>query len=102
MRAQLNFAIDDKIEYAIILGSGLGDFVKHVKIISSVDFVNIPHFVHLTVSFHVGKLTLGEIEGRKIIILQGRSHLYEGYTAKEVSYPVRILKGERFYTFVIN
>ena len=79
-------------EIGIILGSGLSDFVNHINIIQEVSYNHIPHFPTATVEFHKGKLIYGELSGKKIMVMQGRFHFYEGYTLRDVTYPVRIMK----------
>lgn len=79
-------------EIGIILGSGLGKLVDELEIISEVSYNHIPSFPTATVEFHKGKLIYGELEGKKVIVMQGRFHIYEGYTLWDVTYPVRIMK----------
>ncbi|MGO4913226.1 purine-nucleoside phosphorylase [Leeuwenhoekiella sp. W20_SRS_FM14] len=79
-------------EVGIILGTGLGQFVDQVDIISSVSYNHIPNFPTATVEFHTGKLIYGTLGGKKVIVMQGRFHIYEGYTLRDVSYPVRVMK----------
>ncbi len=76
----------------IILGTGLGALVNDVKIKYEISYKEIPNFVKPTVESHEGKLIIGEIEGKEVIILQGRFHLYEGYSTNEITFPVRVLK----------
>ncbi|RXG31715.1 purine-nucleoside phosphorylase [Leeuwenhoekiella marinoflava] len=78
-------------EIGIILGTGLGQFVDQVEIISSVSYNHIPNFPTATVEFHTGKLIYGTLGGKKVIVMQGRFHIYEGYTLRDVSYPVRVM-----------
>lgn len=91
----VNF-IKSKIKYkpeiAIILGSGLGDFVNSIKDKYEINYSDIPGFVTTTAIGHVGKFILGDIEGKKIIAMQGRFHLYEGYDVSQVVFPIRVLK----------
>ena len=78
-------------EIGIILGTGLGQFVDKVEIISSVSYNHIPNFPTATVEFHTGKLIYGTLGGKKVIVMQGRFHIYEGYPLRDVSYPVRVM-----------
>lgn len=82
----------DDPETGIILGSGLGKLVDELEIISEVSYNHIPGFPTATVEFHKGKLIFGKLEGRKVVVMQGRFHIYEGYTLWDVTYPVRIMK----------
>lgn len=79
-------------EIGIILGTGLGGLINELEIIKSVDYSDIPFFPVATVEFHKGKLVLGKLEGKKVIVMQGRFHYYEGYTMGEVVMPVRVMK----------
>ena len=78
-------------EIGIILGTGLGQLVDKLEIISSVSYNHIPSFPTATVEFHTGKLIYGILGGKKVIVMQGRFHIYEGYTLRDVSYPVRVM-----------
>ncbi len=77
---------------AIILGTGLGGLVDHMKVIKSIEYSEIPNYPIATVESHNGKMILGELEGEKIIAMQGRFHYYEGYSMGEVVMPVRVMK----------
>lgn len=79
-------------EIGIVLGTGLGQLVDHIQIELEVAYSNIPNFPVSTVEFHSGKLLLGTLEGKKVIVMQGRFHLYEGYSLQEITFPIRILK----------
>lgn len=79
-------------EIGIILGTGLGKLINEVKIISEVSYNHIPSFPTATVEFHKGKLIFAEMEGKKLVIMQGRFHIYEGYNLWDVTYPVRVMK----------
>jgi len=79
-------------DLGIILGTGLGQLVNEINIIKEVSYNHIPYFPTATVEFHQGKLIFGDLEGKKVIIMQGRFHLYEGYSLQDVTYPVRIMK----------
>jgi purine-nucleoside phosphorylase len=60
------------IDTAIVLGTGLGSFLNHVDVTKSISYQEIPNFPESTVEFHKGNLVLGHIEGKKVIVLQGR------------------------------
>ncbi len=79
-------------EIGIILGTGLGKFVTQVTIESEMSYNHIPNFPTATVEFHKGKLIYGTLEGKKVIIMQGRFHLYEGYSLIDVTFPVRVMQ----------
>ncbi len=78
-------------EIGIVLGTGLGKLVNHVDIEVEVSYNHIPYFPTATVEFHQGKLIFGTLGGKKVIVMQGRFHLYEGYTLQDVTYPIRIM-----------
>lgn len=75
----------------MVLGSGLGALADHVEAAGSVAYSDIPHFPTATVPGHAGRLLLGWLEGKPVATLQGRVHLYEGYTAHQVVFPIRVL-----------
>lgn len=79
-------------EIGVVLGTGLGQIVQHITIESQVEYKDIPNFPISTVEFHSGKLIFGTLEGKKVVVMQGRFHLYEGYSLQEVTFPIRILK----------
>ncbi len=81
-----------KPKAGIILGSGLGNLVNEIKIENEIGYDAIPHFPVSTVEGHSGKLLLGELSGKKVVVMAGRFHYYEGYTPQQVAYPVRVMK----------
>ena len=81
-----------KPEVGIILGSGLGNLVKEMQVEQEISYEKIPHFPVSTVVGHSGKLLFGTLSGKKVIVMAGRFHFYEGYTAQQVVYPVRVMK----------
>lgn len=81
-----------KPEIGIVLGTGLGQLVNHIQIEHEIAYSDIPNFPLSTVEFHSGKLIFGTLEGKKVVVMQGRFHLYEGYSLQEITFPIRILK----------
>ena len=79
-------------QVAVILGSGLGNFAKEIKMEKEIDYASIPHFPVSTVIGHSGKLIFGELSGKKVVVMSGRFHFYEGYTPQQVTYPIRAMK----------
>lgn len=79
-------------ELGIILGSGLGGFADLVKEKIVIPYKEIPHFPVSTVEGHAGQLVFGKVEGRSVVVMQGRFHYYEGYTMAEVTFPVRVMQ----------
>ncbi len=84
---------DVRPSFGIVLGSGLGGLAKKIKVNAAIPYGNIPNFPVSTVrGLHAGNLILGELSGRKVVAMEGRVHYYEGYTMKEVTFPVRVIK----------
>jgi purine-nucleoside phosphorylase len=79
-------------EIGIILGTGLGGLVNEIEIIDSIPYNEIPDFPVSTVDGHAGRLIYGILGDKKVLAMQGRFHYYEGYSMKEVTFPVRVLK----------
>ena len=77
---------------AIVLGTGLGSFIDRVEVVQQISYNEIPHFPTSTVEFHKGKLILAAIGNKKILIMQGRFHYYEGYSMQQITFPVRVFK----------
>lgn len=79
-------------EYGVILGSGLGSFTEDLQIEYTLPYDAIPNFPVSTVQGHKGALVFGTIGDKQVVAMQGRFHFYEGYSMKEVTFPVRVLK----------
>lgn len=88
----INSRTQVKPTVGIILGTGLGGLVKEIEIIDEVPYEEIPNFPVSTVKSHSGKLIFGNLGGKQVVAMQGRFHFYEGYTMKEVTFPVRVMK----------
>lgn len=89
-------------EIGIILGTGLGQLIDEVEIIKEASYNHIPNFPTATVEFHKGKLIYGNLAGKKVIIMQGRFHLYEGYTLQDITFPVRIMERLGIKTLLVS
>lgn len=83
--------IDDVPEVGLILGSGLGELAKSVENAVIIPTRQIPNWPTSTVVGHQGQLVIGELEGVKVIVLQGRTHFYEGYRISQITMPVRVM-----------
>jgi len=81
----------DSPEIGIVLGSGLGQLVDGIQDPLVAHYNNIPYFPLATVEFHTGKLIFGTLAGKKVVVMQGRFHLYEGYDFLHVTYPIRVM-----------
>jgi purine-nucleoside phosphorylase len=88
IKSKVNFAP----EYGVILGSGLGSFTDDIQIEFTLPYSEIPNFPISTVEGHKGALVFGTIGIKKVVAMQGRFHFYEGYSMKEVTFPVRVMK----------
>jgi purine-nucleoside phosphorylase len=78
--------------YLLVLGSGLGVMAEQVQNPIFIPYSEIPHFKTSTAPGHAGRFVCGELGGKPVMVMQGRFHVYEGYTAEEVAYPVRVAK----------
>lgn len=83
---------NSEIHIGIILGTGLGQLINQIQIQYEISYEEIPFFPVSTVESHSGKLIIGILSGKTVIAMQGRFHYYEGYSMKEVTFPVRVLK----------
>ncbi len=88
---------------AIILGTGLGELANEIENKTDIPYTEIPNFPVSTVEGHSGKLIVGTLGGKKVLAMQGRFHYYEGYTMKEVTFPIRVFQALNIeYLFVSN
>ncbi len=76
---------------AIILGTGLGSLAQHIEIEAEWSYRDLPHFVRSTADGHRGRLLAGRLAGVPLIAMDGRFHAYEGYSAQQITFPVRVL-----------
>ena len=79
-------------DVGVVLGSGLHHLVNLIEIICTIPYTDIPFFPISTVEFHKGNLIYGKIGSKKVLIMQGRFHAYEGYTMQQVVFPIRVMK----------
>ena len=77
---------------AIILGSGLGPLTSQVQIDVQIPYKSIPHFPISTAPGHIGRLIFGKLEGKDVILMDGRFHFYEGYDGQDIAVVLRTLK----------
>ncbi|MCK9424107.1 MAG: purine-nucleoside phosphorylase [Bacteroidales bacterium] len=88
----LKSRITEKPEVGIILGTGLGGLIHEIDVHHTIPYELIPNFPVSTVDGHHGQLIFGTMSGKNIVAMQGRFHYYEGYTMKELSFPVYVMK----------
>lgn len=82
----------DRPEIGLILGSGLGVLGDHMTDVTVIPYHDIPHFPISTVEGHAGELLIGTLAGRKVVLMRGRFHMYEGYGPELTAFPVRVMK----------
>ena len=83
----------DKTPHAgIILGTGLGSLVEKVDVEATIDYGDIPHFPQSTATSHAGRLVCGMLSGLPVMAMEGRFHMYEGYSLKQITLPVRVFQ----------
>ncbi|MBQ0115903.1 MAG: purine-nucleoside phosphorylase [Bacteroidales bacterium] len=87
---------------AIILGTGLGELVGHIDIKMSIPYEEIPNFPVSTVEGHAGRLIFGNLGNKYVMAMQGRFHYYEGYSMKESTFPVRVMKAIGIKTLFVS
>lgn len=76
----------------IVLGTGLGKFAEEISDRVEIPYADIPHFPRSTAPSHKGQLVCGTLGGKTVLAMEGRFHLYEGYTAQQITFPVRVMK----------
>ncbi len=89
-------------ETAVILGSGLGNLVNELTDTYEIAYKDIPHFPVSTVEGHSGRLIFGKLGRKDIMAMQGRFHYYEGYSMKEVTFPVRVMRELGIQTLFVS
>ncbi len=76
----------------IVLGTGLGALAREIEAEASIPYPEIPHFPRSTVESHKGQLVCGQLAGQSVMAMEGRFHLYEGYSPWQVTFPIRVMK----------
>lgn len=113
MRTNITRKLEDTTNYlqklltnvpntGIILGSGLGIMAEEINNATYIPYSEIPHFPTTTVKGHKGQLVIGELEGKKVLVMQGRFHYYEGYSMEDVVYPVRVMSQINIKNLIIT
>lgn len=94
--------VDSQPTIGIILGTGLGRLASEIEADYTISYGDIPGFPVSTVETHEGRLIFGRLSGVPVVAMQGRFHLYEGYTAQQVTFPVRVMKTLGIDTLLIS
>lgn len=91
-----------KIDLAIILGTGLGSITKDIENKIVIKYKDIPEFPVSTVAGHAGELIIGDLSNKKVLVLNGRFHYYEGYSMEQVTFAVRVIKSLGINNIIIT
>jgi purine-nucleoside phosphorylase len=78
--------------FGLILGTGLGNLAEQIEDAHTIPYHDIPNFVPSTAESHAGNLVFGRLAGLEVVAMQGRVHIYEGYSVQQVTFPVRVMK----------
>ncbi len=89
-------------EVGLILGTGLGALADKIEAECTLDYAEIPHFASSTVQSHHGRFVFGTLGGRRVVAMQGRVHYYEGYTMRQITLPVRVMRALGAGTLVMS
>lgn len=98
----LKAQIQQEYKHGVILGSGLGNLTKDIKVHVQIPYGQIPNFPVSTVEGHSGSLIFGELGGKNVIAMSGRFHYYEGYSMQQVVFPIRVMKYMGVDTLLIS
>lgn len=88
-------------DIAVVLGSGLGELPEDYECIK-IPYQNIPNFHKSTIEGHKGQLCFCEINGKKVVMMQGRYHFYEGYSMSDITFPIKVFKKMRIKTIILT
>jgi len=97
-----NTGYSDTPDAALIFGTGLGEIAKDLEIDNSLSYDDIPVFVKATVESHAGRMLFGHIGSHKVVAMDGRFHYYEGYSMKDITFPVRVMNGLGAKTLMLS
>jgi len=93
---------DERPDYLIILGTGLGNLGDEIDVHDSISYSDIPNFPVSTVESHASKLLFGTLSGKTVVAMQGRFHYYEGYSMQEIAFPIRVIKALSASTLIVS
>lgn len=91
-RSYIQEIYDQPIDLALILGTGLSGIRDEIEVLHTIPYSNIPHYPQSTVTGHEGLMIIGNWYQKTVLVLSGRLHCYEGYTAQQVTFPIRIIQ----------
>jgi purine-nucleoside phosphorylase len=100
--AEIRARFDRVPQVAIVLGTGLGRLAREIDVEATIPYADIPGFPLSTVESHEGRLLCGTLGGKTVVAMQGRFHRYEGYTLRQVTFPVRVLRALGADTLVVS
>jgi purine-nucleoside phosphorylase len=100
--ATIGRRFDARPDVAIVLGTGLGRLAAEIDAAAVIDYREIPGFPLSTVESHAGRLLCGRLSGKTVIAMQGRFHRYEGYSLRQVTFPIRVLRALGAETLVVS
>lgn len=89
-------------QLAMVLGSGLGDLVDEIEVDVEFPYDEIPNFPVSTVEGHAGKLVLGKLKGKEVVVMQGRLHYYEGHPMSAIIFPIRVMHALGAQTMIVT
>lgn len=89
-------------EIGIVLGTGLGALAGEIRAEATIPYTEIPHFPRSTVEGHKGQFVCGSLSGKTVVAMEGRFHLYEGYTAAQITFPIRVMKELGCETLIVS
>ncbi|MEM7313199.1 MAG: purine-nucleoside phosphorylase, partial [Planctomycetota bacterium] len=93
---------DQSPDVGIILGTGLGSLAEQIDVKAAIEYGDIPNFPKSTELSHRGRLVCGTIEGKNVMAMEGRFHMYEGYPLKQITLPIRVMKAMGADTLMIS
>jgi purine-nucleoside phosphorylase len=100
--AALRLKTHAKPQVALILGTGLGAVADQIAVESRVEYNQVPHMPVATAESHSGQFVFGNLGGKHVVAMKGRLHIYEGYTAQQVAFPVRVMRMLGAETMIVS
>lgn len=94
--------IKSKPVIGLILGTGLGDLAESIQPAVIIPYSEIPHWPKSTIQGHKGRLVIGELEGKPVLVMQGRAHYYEGYSMSLIGFPIRVMTRLGIKTLIVT